>query len=49
MTKASFTSQSGRVSDLLELVHMDVCGSMSSMTRGGFQYFNTFIDDFSRY
>jgi hypothetical protein len=33
----------------LGLVHTDVCGSMSSIARGGFQYFITFTDDFSRY
>jgi hypothetical protein len=49
MTKAPFTSQSERMSDLLGLVHTDVCGPMSSVSRGGFQYFITFIDDFSRY
>jgi hypothetical protein len=26
-----------------------MCGPMSTTTRGGFQYFITFIDDFSRY
>jgi hypothetical protein len=49
MTKALFTGQSERASDLLGLVHTDVCGPMSSIARGGFQYFITFIDDFSRY
>jgi hypothetical protein len=49
MTKAPFTSQSERASDLLGLVHTDVCGPMSSVVRGCFQYFITFIDDFSRY
>jgi hypothetical protein len=37
MTKAPFTSESERVSDLLGLVHTNVCGSMSSVARGGFQ------------
>jgi hypothetical protein len=36
MTKAPFTGQSERVSDLLGLVHIDVCGPMSSVARGGF-------------
>jgi hypothetical protein len=39
MTKAPFIGQSERVSDLLRLVHIDVC----------FQYFITFTDDFTRY
>jgi transposase InsO family protein len=49
MTKAPFTGHSERASDLLGLVHTDVCGPMSSIARGGFQYFITFTDDFSRY
>jgi hypothetical protein len=49
MTKAPFTGQSDRASDLLGLVHTNVCGPMSSIVRGGFQYFITFTDDFSRY
>jgi hypothetical protein len=47
MTKAPFTGQSERASDLLELVHIDVCGLMSSVARGSFQYFITFTNDFS--
>jgi hypothetical protein len=31
MTKTPFTGQSERVSDLLGLVHSDVCGPMSSI------------------
>jgi hypothetical protein len=49
MTKAPFTGFPKRASDLLELVYTDVCGPMSTTARGGFQYFITFIDDFSRY
>jgi hypothetical protein len=49
MTKTPFTGQSERVSDLLGLVHTNVCGPMSSIARGGFQYSITFTDDFSRY
>jgi hypothetical protein len=36
MTKASFTGQSERASDLLGLVHTDVCRPMSFVARGGF-------------
>jgi hypothetical protein len=36
MTKAPFTGHSERASDLLGLVHTDVCGPMSSIARGGF-------------
>jgi hypothetical protein len=49
MTKAPFTGFPERAADLLELVHTDVCGPMSTTARGGFQYFITFTDDFSRY
>jgi transposase InsO family protein len=49
MTKAPFTGQSERVSDLLRLIYTDVCGPMSYVARCGFQYFITFTDDFSRY
>jgi hypothetical protein len=37
------------VSDLLGLVHTDVCRPMSSVARGVFWYFITFTNDFSRY
>ncbi|KAK8600793.1 hypothetical protein V6N12_050641 [Hibiscus sabdariffa] len=33
---------------LLGLIHSDVCGPMNTQARGGFQYFITFTDDFSR-
>src|SRR6185503_11347983 len=49
MTKAPFSGQSERASDLLGLVHTDVCRPMSSTAGGGFQYFITFTDDLSRY
>ena len=39
MTKAPFTGHSERASDLLGFVHTDVYGPMSSIDRGGFQYF----------
>ncbi len=37
-----------RASQLLEIVHTDVCGPMRTTSHGGAQYFLTFIDDFSR-
>ena len=49
MTKTSFTGHSNRANDLLGLIHSDVCGPLSTTARGGFQYFITFTDDFSRY
>jgi transposase InsO family protein len=38
-----------RATDLLEIIHTDVCGPMSISTRGGYRYFLTFLDDLSRY
>ena len=49
MTKAPFAGHSERASDLLGLIHTDVCGPISSISRGGYQYFITFTDDFSIY
>ena len=49
MTKAPFVGHSKRASDLLGLIHTDVCGPISSIARGGYQYFITFTNDFSRY
>jgi transposase InsO family protein len=49
MTKLSFSKKGERTSDLLALIHTDVCGPMSTCTRNGDRYFITFIDDYSRY
>ena len=38
-----------RDTQLLELIHSDVCDSTRPVTRGGNKYFLTFIDDCSRY
>ena len=38
-----------RASDLLEIIHTDVCGPMNIEARGGYRYFLTFTDDLSRY
>jgi hypothetical protein len=34
---------------MLRHVHIDVCGPMNSVARGGLQYFITLTGDFSRY
>ncbi|RVX02180.1 Retrovirus-related Pol polyprotein from transposon TNT 1-94 [Vitis vinifera] len=49
MTKRPFPLKGNRVNDVLELIHSDLCGPMSVQARGGFEYFVTFIDDYSRY
>ena len=38
-----------RATNLLEIIHTDVCGSMNTEARGGYRYFLTFTDDLSRY
>ena len=49
MTKSPFTEKGKRASDMLDLIHTDVCGPMSTCARGGYSYFITFTDDLSRY
>ena len=49
MTKSSFKKKYVRANNLLELIHFDVCGPMSTSARGGYRYFIIFIDDYSRY
>ena len=38
-----------RSSDILELIHKDICGPFPMASWNGQQYFITFIDDFSCY
>ena len=38
-----------RASDLLEIIHTNVCSPMSVDAHGGYRYFLTFTDDLSRY
>ena len=49
MTKTPFSETMECASDLLEIIHIDVCGPMSVEARGGYRYFLTFTDDLSRY
>ena len=49
MTKRPFKAKGYRATKSLELVHTDVCGPMSIQVRGGYEYFVTFTDDYSRY
>ena len=49
MTKTPFTGKGIRSSELLGLIHSDVCGPMTISARGGYAYFVTFTDDCSRY
>ena len=48
--RASFPKgQASRASEILEIVHSDVCGPMQEDSLGGSRYFVTFIDDKSRF
>ena len=49
MTKLSFVGHEERATDLLVLVHTDVCGPFDVPARGNYVYFITFTDDMSRY
>ena len=49
MTKTPFSGTMERASDLLEIIHTDVCDPMSVDARGGYRYLLTFTDDLSRY
>ncbi|KAL0457663.1 UNVERIFIED_CONTAM: Retrovirus-related Pol polyprotein from transposon TNT 1-94 [Sesamum latifolium] len=49
MNKNPFVGQSAIGSDLLDLVHTDVCGPLNTPSKGGCSYFIIFTDDHSRY
>ena len=49
MTKTRFAGTTERVTDLLEIIHTNVCSPMSVEARGRYRYFLTFTDDLSRY
>ncbi|KAK4397667.1 hypothetical protein Sango_1242200 [Sesamum angolense] len=49
MTKKLFVGQSTLANDLLDLIHTDAYGSLNTQARGGYSYFITFTDDYSRY
>ena len=45
MTKTPFSGTMERATDLLEIIHTDVCGPMSVEARDEYHYFLTFIVD----
>ncbi|XP_022859819.1 uncharacterized protein LOC111380469 [Olea europaea var. sylvestris] len=49
MTKRSFLAKGHRVKEVLELIHSDVCESINTPARGDYEYFITFINDYSRF
>ena len=46
--KASFPRSDTRSEGVLDLVHLDVSGSISKKSLRGYEYYIIFIDDFSR-
>jgi hypothetical protein len=49
MTKTLFSGIMVRATDLLEIIHANVCGTMSIAAGRGYCYFITFTDHLSRY
>ena len=49
MTKTPFSGTMERATDLLEIIHTDVCDPISVEASGTYRYFLTFTDDLSRY
>ena len=47
-TKKKFPSSESKEKGILEIIHSDVCGPMSSISLSGYAYYVSFIDDFSR-
>nr|GFC50737.1 hypothetical protein [Tanacetum cinerariifolium] len=49
MTKKPFNNNIERATDLIGLIHTDVCRPLRHVSRKGASYFLTFTDNFSRY
>nr|GEU37967.1 hypothetical protein [Tanacetum cinerariifolium] len=49
MNRKSFSRRPERATDLLGIIHTDVCGPLIHVSRQGASYFITFTDDYSRY
>ncbi|GJY88290.1 retrotransposon protein, putative, ty1-copia subclass, partial [Tanacetum coccineum] len=49
MTRKSFIHRPEKATDLLGIIHTDVCGQLRHVSRQGASYFITFKDDYSRY
>ena len=47
-TKTAFPNSDSRAGGILDLIHSDVCGPMSSTSLTGSLYYVVFIDDFSQ-
>ncbi|KAL6342702.1 hypothetical protein AAG906_013108 [Vitis piasezkii] len=49
MTTKTRNEKIDRYGSTLDLIHTDICGHLTPTALGGYKYFITFIDDFSRY
>ncbi|GJT70533.1 retrotransposon protein, putative, ty1-copia subclass [Tanacetum coccineum] len=49
MTRKLFPRRPERATDLLGIIHTNVCGPLRHVSRQGASYFITFTDDYSRY
>ena len=47
-SRKPFSTSTHRASNVLELIHMDICGPINPHTLGGKRYFFLIVDDFSR-
>ena len=47
-SRAPFHASESKSADILDLLHMDVCGPYQEQSLGGAKYVATFIDDFSK-
>jgi len=49
LTALLFKKQPQRNSQLLDVIHTDICGPMRNESRGKVKYFFTFTDEYSRW
>ena len=49
MSQQPFPEHSSRTSEMLEIIHTDLCGPMRVESKAGNKYVLTFIDDYSRW
>jgi transposase InsO family protein len=47
-TKTAFPSSDNKTGGILDLIHSNLCGPMSSISLSGYEYYVTLIDDHSR-
>jgi len=47
-SRKKFPNSNSRAEGILDIIHSNVCGNMSTPAIGNFLYYATFIDDYSR-